>query len=55
MKYLVKTQMMMEETLWVEADNEDDAKALAHAEAEYIDGYWYDSGIIREEGGENKQ
>jgi len=49
MKYLVKTQMMMEETLWVEADNEDDAKALAHAEAEYVDGCWYDAEIIEEE------
>jgi len=45
-KYLVKTQMMMEDELWVEADNADDAKAMAHAEAQYVDSYWYDAEIL---------
>lgn len=49
MRYKVKTQMIMEETLWVEADNEDDAKAMAHAEASYVDGSWYDAEILEEE------
>jgi hypothetical protein len=48
-RYKVKTQMMMEETLWVEADSEDEAKEIAHGEASYVDGSWYDAEILEEE------
>ena len=49
MKYKVKTQMLMEEVLWIEADNEEDAKAMAHAQADYVDGCWYDAEILEEQ------
>jgi len=41
--------MIVEETLWVEADNEDQAKAVAHTEASYVDGIWYDAKILEKD------